>query len=372
MIVGIDARAAAEVPAGGGRVVRELLKALHALGGQHEYRLYCRQPWLEEPLGERLRWVQLKLPDPAWHAAAAAHASRGCDVFLSTNSYLTPWMLTVPSVVLVYDLIPFLPEVHSQKRARRIERATIAPAIRRATRLVCISRSTERDLLTRFPRAAAKTAVVPLAAADLFHERRDPATIRALTERHGVQPGRFVLAVGTLEPRKNLLRLIGAHSRLDAETRRSHPLLIMGPRGWEEKEILAAAGSRGSNVRLTGYVPDGELASLYAACAVFCFPSLYEGFGLPVLEAMAAGAAVVTSRVSSLPEVGGDAVVYVDPKDERSIARALEELLGSKPRRAELARRARTRAARFSWRATAEAIRRELEGAAAGRHTTSA
>jgi glycosyltransferase involved in cell wall biosynthesis len=364
MIVGIDARAAVEEPAGGGRVVRELLRTLDALGGQNEYLLYCRQPWLAEALAERFRWVRMRLPDPAWHVAAAAHASRGCDVFLSTNSYLTPWMLTVPSVVLVYDLIPFRREVHSQKRARRIERATIAPAIRRATRLVCISHSTERDLLTRFPRAAGKAAVVPLAAADLFHEPRDAASLRGLAERYGVDPGRFVLTVGTLEPRKNLLRLIGAYALLDARIRGSNPLLIMGPRGWEEEEILAAARSHGANVRLTGYLPDGDLAGLYRACAVFCFPSLYEGFGLPVLEAMAAGAPVVTSQVSSLPEVGGDAVVYVDPEDEVAIGAALERLLGSPAKRAELAARGRRRAAEFSWERTTRAVLTELERAA--------
>jgi alpha-1,3-rhamnosyl/mannosyltransferase len=188
--------------------------------------------------------------------------------------------------------------------------------------------------------------------------------VEEVTARHGVEAGAFVLAAGTLEPRKNLLRLIRAHGALPLELGRAQPLLVVGPRGWEEQEILRdAAGSDG--VRLAGFVPDDDLAALYAGCSVFCYPSLYEGFGLPVLEAMAAGAAVVTSRVSSLPEVGGDAVAYADPEDERSIADALERLLRSPGERARLAALARERAGEFSWERTARGVLEQLDGAAA-------
>ena len=170
MIVGIDARAASEVPAGRGRVLRELLPALDALGGDERFALFCRRPWEGIGLGPRFRWVIVPRPDPLWHAATAARASRHCDVFLSTNSYLTAWMLTIPSAVLVHDLIAFLPEARAQTRAARIERATAWLAVRRASRLVCNSRSTERDLVRFFPRAAGKTAVVPFAANARFHQ----------------------------------------------------------------------------------------------------------------------------------------------------------------------------------------------------------
>jgi glycosyltransferase involved in cell wall biosynthesis len=232
--------------------------------------------------------------------------------------------------------------------------------VRRAERLVCISQATERDLLELLPGARGKTAVVPLAADERFAAAPPPAEAEAVARRHGVEPGRYVMATGTLEPRKNLPRLIRAHAALPDELRRDHPLLITGPRGWEEQDILkAVAGADG--VRLSGYVPDEDLAALYAACAVFCYPSLYEGFGLPVLEAMAAGAAVVTSGVSSLPEVGGNAVVYVDPRDEAAIGAALERLLSSPAERAKLAERGRRRAAEFSWKRTARAVLTELE-----------
>jgi glycosyltransferase involved in cell wall biosynthesis len=362
MIIGIDARAAAEVPAGRGRVVRELVTTLAAMEQPHRFVLYCRTPWEGVAAGPSLRWVSIGRPDPLWHMAAAARANAHCDVFLSTNSYLTAWMLRVPSAVLVHDLIAFLPEARPQKGAARIERATIRPAIRRARRFICNSRSTEADLVRLFPRAAGRTAVVPFAADRSFHEPGDPDRIASIARRHGVEPGRYVMATGTLEPRKNLPRLIRAHAALPPEIRREHPLLVAGPRGWEEREILAAVGG-GDGARLAGFVPDDELAALYAACAVFCYPSLYEGFGLPVLEAMAAGAPVVTSHVSSLPEVGGDAVVYVDPEDETAIRAALVRLLSSPAERADLAERGRRRAATFSWERTARDVLGELERA---------
>ena len=363
MIVGIDARAAAEVPAGRGRVVRELVTTLAAMEQPHRFVLYCRRPWDGLDPVPTMRWAPVSVPDPLWHVVAAARASSQCDVFLSTNSYLTAWMLRVPCAVLVYDLIAFLPEARPQKSAARIERATIRPAIRRARRLVCSSRSTEADLVRLFPRAAGRTAVVPFAADRTFHQPGTPERLASVARRHGVEPGRYVMATGTLEPRKNLPRLIRAHASLPPELRDAHPLLIAGPRGWEEQEIIGAVAG-GGGVRLAGYVPDDELAALYAACAVFCYPSLYEGFGLPVLEAMATGAPVVTSKVSSIPEVGGDAVVYVDPEDEAAIGAALERLLTSPEERAELAERGRRRAAEFSWERTARAVLDELERAA--------
>lgn len=360
LTIGIDARAAAEVPAGRGRVTRELIRALDSLDTPHRFRLYCREPWAEAALGPRMKWAPIGLPDPLWHAAAAVRASRACDVFLSTNSYLTTWGLWIPSVAIVMDLVAFLPEARAQGRAARIERATIRPAIRRAARLVCISESTERDLVRFFPRAAGHTAVVPLAADDRFSAAGDPGPV---ARRYGASPGGYVLAAGTLEPRKNLLRLIGAHGSLEPALRDRYPLLIVGPRGWEEQEILdAAAGS--DHVRLTGFVSDADLAALYAGCALFAYPSLYEGFGLPVLEAMAAGAPVLTSNVSSLPEVGGDAVAYADPTDEGAIAAAVARLLDDPDERAAMTARGRERARSFSWERVARAVLGELEAAA--------
>jgi glycosyltransferase involved in cell wall biosynthesis len=356
LTLGIDARAAAEVPAGRGRVVRELLAALAARDDPHSYRLYCHRPDGEAGLDERFDWCEIDLPGPLWHAATARRASRECDAFLSTNSYLTVWALRTPAAVLVHDLIAFLPEMRPQRRAALIERVTLRPAVRRAAAVLCNSEATRRDLVARLPGAADKASIVHFAAHPRFGRERSPEELAAVRERLGL-PEAFVLSVGTLEPRKNLARLVEAHGRLDAALREAYPLLLVGPKGWEIDELLDQVAAGPDNVRVPGFVEDEDLAALYQLCTVFCYPSLYEGFGLPVLEAIAAGAPTITSSVSSLPEVGGDAVVYVDPRDREQIGAAMAGLLAAPERRAELARRGRERAAGYSWdRAAGETL----------------
>jgi glycosyltransferase involved in cell wall biosynthesis len=156
--------------------------------------------------------------------------------------------------------------------------------------------------------------------------------------------------------------VIEAFAQLPERLRDGYRLAVVGPRGWDYEETVARAQARGEEVTLLGQVPDEDLAALYRLCTVFCFPSLYEGFGLPLLEGMAAGAACITSSVSSLPEVGGDAVRYVDPHSVDAIAAALAELLESEPERRRLGEQARERARSFSWARTAEELVRELAG----------
>lgn len=357
LTIGIDARAAVEVAAGHGRVVRELLRALARRDDPHTYRCYARTRW-EEPLDERFAWDPIPARDPWWHVRAAAAASRACDVFLSTSSYLTPWMLRVPCVPIVHDLIAFEPSMQPKRRSRLIELVTLAPTLRRSAAVLCVSAATERALLARFPSAAGRTVVAPLGVAPTLAAPTGDATDDDLPA-----PG-FVLAVGTLEPRKNLPRLVAAYARLDRELQAAHPLVVVGKLGWDTDETTAALDSLGERCLRLGYVPDAQLAELYRRCGAFCFPSLGEGFGLPVLEAMAAGAPVVTSNVSSLPEVGGDAVEYAAPTDVASIRAALERVLRSPERRAQLSARGRERARLFGWDRTAAITLATLERAA--------
>jgi glycosyltransferase involved in cell wall biosynthesis len=350
--IAIDARAAAEVPAGRGRFVRELLAALSRRDDDVRYELLCRTPGpVQGGLDDRFTWVALPEPDPLWHLHAARRASRTSDVLLSTNSYLTAWFTTVPTVIVVHDMVPFVLPEAAQRRAAIIERATIRPALRRTAALACVSHATERDLVRLFPQAAGRTQVIPHAAHPRFfaeHTREELAAARA---RHDL-PERFVLAVGTLEPRKNLVRLIDAWAQLPEDTRAGMPLALVGPKGWEVEEIERRAGDAG--VRTTGYVTDEDLAALYAACTAFACPSLYEGFGLPVLEALAAGAPTLTSDVSSLPEVAGDAAVLVEPDDPASIGAGLQRLLTDDALRERLRTAGPRRARSYSWERTAE------------------
>lgn len=348
LVVGIDARAAAEVPAGRGRYVRELLAALAALpeAGDVRFRLYARERWSGAELDERFSWALSSLPDPLWHLAAALRASRECDVFLSTNSYLTVWATRIPAAIVVYDLVPWTVPQFAQAPSARIERATIGPALRRAAALLCISEATRADLVRLFPATAQRASVVALAADAAFAGAR----AGEVPARHGLD-GPYVLAVGTLEPRKNLERLVSAWTFLDPAVRERHTLALVGPRGWDDAPILAAAHAAGA--KLLGRVSDADLAALYAGCAAFCYPSLYEGFGLPVLEAMLAGAPVVTADNSSLPEVGGDAALQVDAQDTGAIAAALARVLSDAALAQRMREAGRAQAATFSWARTA-------------------
>lgn len=360
LTIGVDARAASEVRAGRGRVVRELLRALCARQDGHRYRCYAREAW-DQPLDSRFSWSLNTAPDPLWHVRAAIAANRECDVFLSSNSYLTVLMLRVPSVVTVHDLLALDPKTRPRRASALIERLTLAPAARRADKLWCVSAATKDALTERIPSSRGKVTVVPLGVSEDFlrASRLGRETVESLPG-----PG-FVLAVGTLEPRKNLPRLVAAYTSLPDRLQDQHPLVVVGARGWRVGETLGALQSLGQRCRIMGDVSDQELAELYRRCAVFCYPSLGEGFGLPVLEAMAAGAAVVTSGVTSLPEVGGSAVEYIDPASVDSIADGIRRLLDSPSRRAELGELAQERAKLFTWDACAESVLALLDAAQA-------
>ncbi len=358
-VIGLDARAAAEVPAGRGRYVREFLRRSRKRDDQHRYVLYTREAWKEAIFDERFSWRERELPEAVWHLDAARAANRECDVFLATNSYVTPWFLRIPTALVIHDLIPFQKGVHPNRRSALIERLTIRRALQRASLVVCDSHATRRDLLRLSPSVESKSKVVQLAVSECFSRPREPGRLEEVRRRHGLSKP-FVLCAGTLEPRKNLPRLIQAFAALPHAVRRTHLLVLVGARGWEDDEIMQLAGTHAESVRVLGHVPDGDLACLYRLCTIFCYPSLYEGFGLPVLEAMSAGAAVLTSNVSSLPEVGGDAAAYVEPLSVDSIRGGLERLLGSQSERAGLRERARTRALAFSWESTAAQMLTEL------------
>ena len=348
LTIGIDARAAVDPVVGRGRVVRELLLALNERDDRCRYLLYGRSRW-DVSLDDRFEWRLIGRRDPWWHLLTGRAASRECDVFLSSNSYLTVWFLSVPGVPIIYDMVAFERSLRPAWRSMVIERLTLGIALRRSAAFIAISHATADAFERRFRRARGRTTVAPLAAA---------SSVTAPLERDNGRlpaPG-FVLAVGTLEPRKNLPRLAEAYRALPEELRLEHPLVVVGKLGWQVRETVQALRSLGDSCRLLGHVSDEDLAELYRRCAVFCYPSLGEGFGLPVLEAMTCGAAVITSDRSSLPEVGGDAVEYVDPTSVASIEDALERLLHDPARRAELAARAVARARQFSWARTAEIV----------------
>lgn len=356
MRIGIEAWAAADVPAGRGRYVRELLRALDATDHPHELVLLTRRPWDGLAASSRNRWIEISGSGPRWTAAAARAARRRCDVLLATASYALPALAPVPSATVVYDLLSF-DASYGTPPGSRLERLTLPWAVRRTRALLCISEQTRRELVERFPAAAAHALVTPLAAgAPFVGAAPDPATRR----RYGLDFP-FVLSAATLEPRKNLPRLIEAFAGLRPEERGSRRLVLVGKRGWGTGELDAMIARHGADVVPLGYVPDEDLAALYAQADLVAYPSLAEGFGLPVLEAMAAGAPVLTSNRSSLPEVGGDAAAYVDPTDVAAIRHGLASLLSDTDRLEAMRTAGRRRAAEFGWDRTARATLAALE-----------
>jgi glycosyltransferase involved in cell wall biosynthesis len=356
LTIGIDARSATENAAGRGRLVREVLRALADRDEPHRYVCYAREEWSQQ-LDERFTWRSISAPDLLWHWLATRDSNRRCDVFLATNSYPSVLLSRIPTVAIVYDLMTFDRRTSPNRLSLVIERLTLGAVVRHARRLVCISQATAGDLVARFPAARDRVEVALLGVSPALAVS-DGAETSELPA-----PG-FVLAVGTLEPRKNLPRLVEAYAGLAPAVQAAHPLVVVGARGWRTGPTLLALQSLGDRCILLGHVSDAALAELYRRSALFCYPSLGEGFGLPVLEAMAAGSAVVTSSVSSLPEVGGDAVEYVDPMSVASISAGMERVLGDPDRAGTLVARGKERAREFSWADTAATILVALESAA--------
>ncbi|MBN9561447.1 MAG: glycosyltransferase family 4 protein [Alphaproteobacteria bacterium] len=238
---------------------------------------------------------------------------------------------------------------HPDRRAAWIERR-LPGSIAQATRFVAISAFTAGEMTRELGIPRDRIDVVPLAPSALFRPLPQ-AEAEATLHSHRLRAGGFVLSVSTLEPRKNFDRLLTAHALLPDALRERHPLAIAGGAGWgsalegEQAERALRAG----HLRLLGHVVDEELVALYSQCSAFAFPSLYEGFGLPVIEAMACGAPVVAAATTATGETAGDAALLVDPLDEHSIADALRTLLEDPSSAAPLRRLGLARAATFTW-----------------------
>ncbi len=284
----------------------------------------------------------------------------GADLYHSPY-YLMPYRPGVRTVLTVYDVIPLRHPEHSSARARLLFRLTTALALRSAAQVIAISEAAQQDFVADFRVSADRIRAIPLAADPAFRPQ-SPEVIQEVRRRYDL-PDRFVLYLGSNKPHKNLVRLVQAW--LDVGRRLQVAgcrLVIAGawnPRYPEARMLAEQANNlRPSTFNLQtilwlGRVPEADLPALYAAAAAFVFPSLYEGFGLPVLEAMACGAPVICSAVSSLPETAGDAALLVDPTDVNALAAALTRVLIEPSLAADLRARGFAQAARFTWERTA-------------------
>ena len=273
-------------------------------------------------------------------------AARGADVFHASVLVQRPPRRTRLTAT-VHDLTAFLlPELHP--RANLVAERSFAELARRADRLIAVSECTRQDAVRVLGIDPGKIATIHSGIADAFF---DPPAERVdeVRKRYGLlRP--FVLFVGTIEPRKNLDLLLDAYESLPASTREEVSLVVAGPLGWAPDRTVARLRA----VRYLGYVAERDLAPLTAAAEAFVYPSLYEGFGFPVAQAMAAGTPVITSNVSSLPEIAGDAALLVDPRSQSELRAALARLLGSEALRNSLRAMGRQQARQFRWEVCAE------------------
>ncbi len=277
--------------------------------------------------------------------------------YVSPTSYIVPAFAPrlVRCIPIIHDLIAFRGEPHDRK-ATTIERLLLPRVMRRCRNLCTISESTKHDLLARFSHLDAARMTPIFAGPSHPHPELSHPDGSALTTS-----GKTILCIATLCPRKNQLRLIQAFAKLPDDLRNSHHLVLAGGRGWHDEEIVRAARST-PGVEWIGYVDAKGYDALLKSCTVFALPSLYEGFGMQILDALQRGIPVLTSDRGSLRELADGAALIVDPEDAGSISRGLESLLRDPSARANLAGKGRQRAALYSWKRTVDTFLSHAEG----------
>lgn len=283
-------------------------------------------------------------------------ALRGHEDFIyhSTNFYLPPF--AGPRVATFHDLSPFTwAHCHTPQIARYLQRE-LTQSLKRADALITVSHCMRQELADYFNWPLDRIHAVPLASSPQFHPR-SPDALREALARHGLQPGGYSLFVGTIEPRKNIVSLLDAYSRLPLALRQRWPLIITGYHGWRSEAIhdrIAQAQQQGW-AHYLGFVASADLPLLFAGARLFTFPSHYEGFGLPVLEAMSSGVPVVCSNSSSLPEVAGPAALMCAPDDVEGLTALLHQGLEDEAWRATAVQQGLLHAGGFSWERCAQA-----------------
>ena len=334
--------------------IYNLLRCLPAAAPEIEYTIFTgesrysaqgvtlrRSSWPTHRPPVRIIWEQIVQPVAARRA--------GVDL-LHGPAFVGPLVGFCPTVITIHDLSFLLYPQNFRAGNRLYLQILTRLSVRRARRLIAVSESTKRDLIRHYQLPPERVDVVPNGVDDHFRPWSE-AEIAAFRTRKGL-PERFLLFVGTLEPRKNVVGLIQAYARLPQPR---PPLMLVGGKGWLYDEIFTRVETLGlsDEVHFVGYVSAEDLPGWYNAARLFVYPSLYEGFGLPPLEAMACGTPVVASNASSLPEVVGRAGLLVDPNDAEALTAAMNRLLTDGDLHDALQVEGPKRAAAFSWQETA-------------------
>jgi glycosyltransferase involved in cell wall biosynthesis len=368
MLIGIDAsRAATRERTGTENYSLQLIRHLLALESGHRYRLYFNRPPTVElfPMRADLELRVMPFPRLWTHVRLSWEMARQPPDMLFVPAHVLPMVHPRSSVVTVHDLgYLHYPGAHPLLDRLYLDLSTRYNA-RAARRVIAVSQATQDDLVQYYGLEPDKITVVYSGWDERMRPVEDEGTIERVKARYGIR-GEYVLYMGTLQPRKNLGRLLEAVARLRKEAQRGKApgLVIAGRKGWLYDPIFQQVERLGleSEVVFPGYVPQDDLPALLSGARLFVFPSLYEGFGLPVLEAMACGTPVVCSNVSSLPEVAGDAALLVDPLDVKGMAEAMNRLVQDEGLRTELVERGYRQVRQFSWERCARETLAVLEG----------
>lgn len=361
MKIAIDIRAAGGEKAGKGFYTFHIVKNLLKIGTKNEYILYGRDriPGLtDENPNERVTTKLFRGKGPIWHYQVLRDLKKEkIDLFFAPSSYIIPSILpkSIKSLLTVHDLVAFLyPNTHN-KKATIIEKLLLRHALKRATTVCAVSENTRRDILQRFHFPPEKIEVVSCAAGEEFRPIPKEKLKDFIVKTN--LPEKFFLAVGTLEPRKNYLNLIKAFKEV-SERHPDYYLIIVGKNGWDFEKIYAAIKENylSKKVHVLGYLSNKSLVNLYSLATALVFPSFYEGFGMPPLEAMQCGCPVIASHTSSLPEVVGDAAILINPESPEQITAAMLKIIKDPDLRQQLREKGLVQAKKFSWEDSAKKL----------------
>jgi len=374
--IAIDAHSVGAQLAGNESYAVNLIEALAEIDQTNRYTLYVTKQSAIDRFANR--WPNFKVRQTLPHTPLVripltlSAELRRHPVDVLHVQFTAPPFAPCPIVTTIHDLsFEHLPETF-KRRSRAQLRLTVRRTARKAALILTLSEFSRRDIIETYAVDPERVIVTPAAAPTHFKPVADDREVQKIRERYGIGAN-YLLSLGSIQPRKNLTRLIDAYSALRA-TRPGDELpqlVIAGKRGWLDDEVFRAAQQDGRNefIKFIGYVPDQDLPALYSGAMCFVYPSYFEGFGLPVLEAMQCGAPVIAGNQTSLPEVAGDAALLFDPFDTKALGEAIARVIDRPDYRAELRGKGLKRAANFSWIATARLTLKAYERAAAIRST---
>lgn len=375
MRIAIDAHSVGTGLGGNESYATNLIEALATIDSVNEYTLYVTRPEAVRRFSQR--WPNFVVRQTRPHTPliriplTLSAELRKNPVDVLHVQFTAPPFAPCPVVVSIHDLsFEHLPETF-KRRSRAQLRLTVRRSARKATHILALSEHARADIIATYGISPERVTAIPLAAADRFQPVGDEKELQRVRHTYGIA-GDYILTVGSIQPRKNLGRLILAYARLRTDAKVGRPqLVIVGRKAWLVGETLRAIRDSGfsDSIILTGYVPDDDLPALYSGARCFVYPSFFEGFGLPPLEAMKCGVPVVAGNRTSLVEVVGDAGILVDPLDPEAIASGLSQVLTDEDLREELGSRGLERSRLFNWRETAKRTLEVYERAADNEHT---